>query len=160
MAIILVLALVAAAIGSGLVAGTFFAFSTFVMPAFSRIPTEQGIAAMNSINVTILRSPFMMLFVPTAILCLLIGVLAVMSWREGASLWMLAGAIIYIVASFASTIIFNVPMNDALGQFSGNGPEASALWQDYLRDWTWWNHVRIVASLLTSAAFVRALMLI
>jgi hypothetical protein len=32
-------------------AGTFFAVSTFVMPALARIPLSQGIAAMQSINV-------------------------------------------------------------------------------------------------------------
>ena len=36
MQIVLVLSLVAAAIGSGLVAGIFFAFSTFIMTAFQR----------------------------------------------------------------------------------------------------------------------------
>ncbi|RUL99009.1 DUF1772 domain-containing protein [Rhizobium chutanense] len=160
MQIVLILSLVAAAIGSGLVAGIFFAFSTFIMTAFSRIPAEQGIAAMNSINVIIVRSPFMGLFVPTAILCIVIAVLAVIDWRGGASLLMLAGAALYVVASFLSTIIFNVPMNDALDKVSGSGPEAMAFWTTYLRDWTWWNHVRTVASLLASVAFVRALMIV
>ncbi|MBB3355355.1 putative membrane protein [Rhizobium sp. BK049] len=160
MQIVLMLSLVAAAIGSGLVAGIFFAFSTFIMSAFSRIPAEQGIAAMNSINVTIVRSPFMGLFVPTAILCLVIAVLAVIDWRGGASALMLAGAAIYVFASFLSTIIFNVPMNDALEKVSGSGAEAVALWTSYVRDWTWWNHVRTVVSLLASAAFVRALMMV
>ena len=160
MQFVLILSLVAAAIGSGLVAGIFFAFSTFIMTAFSRIPEEQGIAAMNSINVTIVRSPFMALFVPTAILCLVIAVLALMNWRGGASMLMLAGAALYVFASFLSTIIFNVPMNDALENLSGGGPEAAVLWATYLKDWTWWNHVRTVASLLASVAFVRALMMI
>ncbi|MBB3311747.1 putative membrane protein [Rhizobium sp. BK196] len=160
MQIVLVLSLVAAAIGSGLVAGIFFAFSTFIMTAFSRIPAEQGIAAMNSINVTIVRSPFMLLFVPTAILCVVIAVLAFVNWRAGASSMMLAGSALYVLASFVSTIVFNVPMNDALDKVSGNGPDAVELWTAYLRDWTWWNHVRTIASLLASIAFVRALMLV
>jgi uncharacterized membrane protein len=115
---------------------------------------------MNSINVTIVRSPFMLLFVPTAILCIVIAVLAFANWRGGASSLMLAGVALYIAASFLSTIVFNVPMNDALGKVSGNGPEAVQLWTTYLKDWTWWNHVRTIASLLASIAFVRALMLI
>ncbi|MFC5759859.1 DUF1772 domain-containing protein [Rhizobium sp. GCM10022189] len=160
MQFVLVICLVAAAIGSGLVAGIFFAFSTFIMTAFSRIPAEQGIAAMNSINITIVRSPFMLLFVPVAILCMAISVLAFMNWRGGASATMLAGAALYLVASFLSTIVFNVPMNDALAKAGGNGPEAVQLWTSYLRDWTWWNHVRTIASLLASVAFVRALMLV
>ncbi|OWV69315.1 hypothetical protein ATY76_11070 [Rhizobium sp. R339] len=160
MQIVLILSLVAAAIGSGLVAGIFFAFSTFIMAAFSRIPAEQGIAAMNSINVTIVRSPFMALFVPTAMLCIVITVLALMNWRGGASALMLAGAALYVLASFLSTIVFNVPMNDALAKVGGSGTEAAALWATYLKDWTWWNHVRTIASLLASVAFVRALMMI
>ncbi|MBY3158656.1 DUF1772 domain-containing protein [Rhizobium laguerreae] len=160
MQIILIPSLVAAAIGSGLVAGIFFAFSTFIMTAFSRIPTEQGIVAMNSINVTIVRSPFMGLFVPTAILCLVIAVLTLIDWRGGASFLMLAGAGLYIFAAFLSTIIFNLPMNDALAKVGGNGTEAVQLWTTYLRDWTWWNHVRTIASLLASVAFVRALMIV
>ncbi|MDC7742884.1 MULTISPECIES: DUF1772 domain-containing protein [Rhizobium] len=160
MQIVLTISLAAAAIGSGLVAGIFFAFSTFIMTAFSRIPAEQGIAAMNSINATIVRSPFMGLFVPTAILCVVIAVLAMIDWRGGASLLMVAGAALYVLASFLSTIIFNVPMNDALEKVAGSGPDTMAFWATYLRDWTWWNHVRTIASLLASLAFVRALMIV
>ncbi|EJT02903.1 anthrone oxygenase family protein [Rhizobium sp. CCGE 510] len=160
MQIVLILSLVVAAIGSGLVAGIFFAFSTFIMTAFARIPAEQGIAAMNAINVTIVRSPFMGLFVPTAILCIVISVLALIDWRGGTSTLMLAGAALYLLASFLSTIIFNVPMNDALEKVSGSEAEAVELWTAYVRDWTWWNHVRTVASLLASVAFVRALMMV
>lgn len=160
MATILMLALAAAAIGSGLVAGIFFAFSTFIMAAFARIPPEQGIAAMNSINVTIVRSPFMVLFVPTAILCVLIAVLAISDWRGSASVWMLAGATLYVVACFISTIVFNVPMNDALAKVSGSGAEAVSVWNSYLKDWTRWNHVRTATSLLAAIAFVRALMIL
>jgi hypothetical protein len=38
------------ALGCGLLAGVFFAFSAFVMPALRRLPASQGIAAMQSIN--------------------------------------------------------------------------------------------------------------
>ncbi len=40
----------ASALGCGLVAGVFYAFSTFVMPALKRLPPAQGIVAMQSIN--------------------------------------------------------------------------------------------------------------
>lgn len=160
MAFILPVLLVAAAIGSGLIAGIFFAFSTFIMTAFARIPPEQGIAAMNSINTTIVRSPFMLLFIPVAIICVAIAVMAFMDWRGSASIWMIGGAAAYVVASFISTIAFNVPMNDALANVSGSGSEAVTLWNRYLSDWTWWNHVRTLASLASAIAFVRALMIL
>jgi hypothetical protein len=47
-----------AAIGSGLVAGVFFAFSSFVMPALARIRPEHGIVAMQSINLTVINPGF------------------------------------------------------------------------------------------------------
>lgn len=50
---------VAAVLGCGLNAGVFFAFSGFVMAALRRLPAPQGIAAMQSINVTAVRPPLM-----------------------------------------------------------------------------------------------------
>jgi uncharacterized membrane protein len=38
------------ALGCGLVAGVFFAFSTFVMNALTRLAPKEGIAAMQSIR--------------------------------------------------------------------------------------------------------------
>ena len=51
-----------AIVGSGLTAGVFYAFSTFVMAALARMPPEQGIAAMNSINVTVINPWFFAVF--------------------------------------------------------------------------------------------------
>jgi uncharacterized membrane protein len=39
------------ALGCGLIAGVFFAFSVFVMSALARLQPAQGIAAMQSINI-------------------------------------------------------------------------------------------------------------
>jgi hypothetical protein len=38
------------AIGCGLLAGVYFAFSAFIMTAFDRLEPAQGVSAMNSIN--------------------------------------------------------------------------------------------------------------
>jgi uncharacterized membrane protein len=38
------------ALGCGLAAGVFYAFSTFVMKALARLPAAQGFAAMQSIS--------------------------------------------------------------------------------------------------------------
>ncbi|HTF63939.1 MAG TPA: hypothetical protein VK638_14740, partial [Edaphobacter sp.] len=72
-----------AAICSGIVAGIFFAFSSFVMAALARIPPAQGAAAMNSINVTVINPGFMSVFMGTALLSLLIGVRALFTWNQG-----------------------------------------------------------------------------
>ena len=48
-----------AALGSGLMAGVFFAFSSFVMTALARLAPAPGIAAMQSINVVVINPLFM-----------------------------------------------------------------------------------------------------
>ena len=50
------------ALGSGLVAGIFFAFSNFVMKALGCVPPAQGIAAMQSINAVVLNRWFFAVF--------------------------------------------------------------------------------------------------
>ena len=69
-----------AALGSALIAGVFFAFSTFVMAALARLPPAQGIAAMQAINVTVLNPWFLGVFVGTAIACVVLAVTSLMHW--------------------------------------------------------------------------------
>ena len=62
------------AIGSGLVGGIFFAFSTFIMKALHRLPPAQGIAAMQSINVVVINPLFLAAFFGTAITCAILTI--------------------------------------------------------------------------------------
>ncbi|WP_457585569.1 anthrone oxygenase family protein [Ensifer canadensis] len=136
----------AAAIGSGLMAGLFFIFSVCIMQALARLPAEQGIAAMNAINVVIQNPLFLSAFMGTALLALALVVLAFLSGGNG-SLLLAAGGIVYVAGVLIVTIVFNVPMNDALGAATP-GQAAIEIWQQrYLTDWVWWNHVRTVSSI-------------
>jgi uncharacterized membrane protein len=49
-----------AALGAALNGGVFFAFSTFVMSGLARLRPADGIAAMQSINVTAVRLPLLL----------------------------------------------------------------------------------------------------
>jgi uncharacterized membrane protein len=62
-----------AALGCGLMAGVFFAFSCFVMAALARLPVPQGLAAMQSINVRVLNPLFLGVFMGTAAACLVLA---------------------------------------------------------------------------------------
>ena len=78
------------ALGCGLVAGVFFAFSAFVMNALGRLPAAQGISAMQSINVVVINPLFMGAFLGTAAACVLLGIAALVMWHEpgaAAALW-------------------------------------------------------------------------
>ena len=71
---LLTIAIVTAALGSGLIAGLFFAFSTFIMKALALRPPAEGMAAMVSIDRVILRSLFMPVFFGTALLSAVIAI--------------------------------------------------------------------------------------
>jgi uncharacterized membrane protein len=150
------LALVAA-LGCGLIAGVFFAFSTFVMTALARRPSAEGIAAMQSINVVVLNPMFLGAFLGTAAVCGAAVVAGLLRWQDpGAPYWLAAG-VLYLVGTFLVTIAFNVPRNNALAAVSPTAPEAADVWTRYVRGWTAWNHVRTAAALAAAAAFSIAL---
>ena len=144
------------AIGCGLIAGLYFAFSTFIMTALDRIGSAQGAAAMNSINSTILGSLFMPLFFGTTISAAVLAVLAVFRWGEPGALIILAGGLIYVVGMFICTVVYNVPLNNELAR-AGTG--SAEMWVRYLKDWTFWNHVRTIASTAAMALFIAAIAL-
>ncbi|MGE0665011.1 MAG: DUF1772 domain-containing protein [Sphingomonadales bacterium] len=145
-----------AALGCGIVGGIFYAFSSFVMRALGRLPPDQGAAAMKSINVAVINPVFMAAFMGTALVCLVLAGLALprMVGREGALA--LAGALFYLLGCFGVTMVFNVPLNNALARAAPD--EEPAVWSRYLRVWTLWNTVRTAAGALASALLVAALM--
>jgi len=138
-----------AALGSGLMAGVYFAFSTFIMRAFGTIEPAQAVAAMNAINTTILRSLFMPLFFGSSFVSLLLMIAGVVRWGEAGAGWVLLAGAIYLLGMFVCTAQFNVPLNNALAALEPNSAAASQLWSQYLRTWTNWNHLRTVSSLVT-----------
>jgi uncharacterized membrane protein len=146
-----------AALGSGVVAGVVFAFSSFVMPGLARVPAAGGIAAMNSINVTAVTPMFMTALFGTALVCLVVGIGAVLGWSQPGSLWLLAGSLLYLIGIVVVTMVFNVPLNDALAAVDPASANGAAVWTTYLRDWVMWNHVRTITAIAALACFIAAL---
>jgi uncharacterized membrane protein len=146
----------ASAVGSGLIAGSFFAFSTFVMGALGKLPPPQGIAAMQSINVVVINPWFMTTFVGTAVLCVAVAIASLVRWHDPGAAYLLAGAILYVGGTFLVTMVFNVPRNDALAKLTPSSAEAGTLWVAYLSTWTAWNHVRTAAALAAMVSFAIA----
>jgi uncharacterized membrane protein len=145
------------ALGSGLVAGLFFAFSAFVMTALARLPSAQGIAAMQSINVAVLNALFFAAFFGTAAACAVLAVFSLFNWTEPGAIYLLAGGLLYLVGTILVTILFNLPLNNALAAAEPASADGAGLWTRYLSAWTAWNHVRTAASLAAAASFIMAL---
>ena len=145
------------AIGCGLLGGLYFAFSTFIMTALGRIAQASGIMAMNAINVVIVQSLFMPLFIGTTLSRDVLALTAVLRLRHPGSNAMLVGGVLYVVGMFVCTAVIHVPMNDALAAVDPASTEAASLWARYLTDWTLWNHVRTISSTLACALFIWAI---
>jgi uncharacterized protein (TIGR02246 family) len=144
------------ALGCGLVAGIFFAFSNFVMKALAQVPPTQGIAAMQSINVVVLNRWFFAVFFGTAVCCLALAINSFVRWQIPGAGYLLVGSLFYLIGTIVVTIACNLPLNDALAAVDPSGADTGRVWTNYLKNWTAWNHVRTIAALAAAASFTVA----
>ena len=147
-----------ALLGSALVGGVFFAFSSFVMKALARVPSSEGIAAMQSINVVVINPSFLGAFIGTALLSIVVVVLMLVDRSHPAMMFFLGGAVVYFAGTFLVTVFGNIPLNDQLAATSATDPSALELWEHYLERWTIWNHVRTAASMAAALLYIVGLM--
>lgn len=147
-----------ALLGSALIGGVFFAFSSFIMKALARVPSSKGIAAMQSINVIVINPSFLGAFMGTALLSVAVVILLFASGSYPSMLLFAGGAVVYFVGTFVVTIFGNVPLNNQLAAVSATHSDASALWGEYLKQWTMWNHVRTLAAMLAALLYTLGLM--
>jgi uncharacterized membrane protein len=141
-----------AVLGTGVAAGIFYAFSSFVMAALGRLPAEQATAAMRSINVTVINASFMLVFLGTAVLSLALAAALVFWVSAPRGSLAIAACCIYLLGVFGVTMVCNVPLNDRLMALSGEALES--FWPVYLLRWTWWNHVRTAAAVVSCGLLV------
>ncbi|MBA2409737.1 MAG: DUF1772 domain-containing protein [Gammaproteobacteria bacterium] len=146
-----------ATLGCGLMAGLFLAFSTAVMKALAHLPAPAGIAAMQSINVTILNPAFLATFLGTAVVCFVLMIVSLLSWHSPGSVYLLLGSALYLVGTLLVTLVFNVPRNESLASVASDDNDGADLWADYLTTWTAWNHVRAAAAFAAAASLTIAL---
>ena len=141
------------ALGCALLGGLYFAFSAFIMRALEE-SGPAGVVAMNAINRVILRSWFMPLFVGTTLASLALAILGLFELPALRGVCLIAGGLLYVAGMFVVTMFFNVPLNNALAEVTAETRAGTAIWKDYLRRWTLWNHVRTVSCLAAAAVFV------
>ncbi len=150
---------IVAALASALLGGVFFAFSSFIMPALGRVPPAQGIRAMQRINVDVYHWSFMGTFLATPLLCLVLGYQAIVNWSVPGAPLVLLGAALHVFGCFVVTAAGNVPRNTWLATVDSDGvDDAAGAWRHYAVGWTRWNHVRTLACMASTLAFVLALL--
>jgi uncharacterized membrane protein len=151
----LVIVTATAAVGSGIVGGVFFAFSTFVMKALDRLDARASIRAMQAINDAAPNAWFMSVLFGTAFVSLAVGVGAISGSRQLGTTYQLIGCVAFLIAVMI-TIAYHVPRNDALARFDP-ATIAPHRWTAYSAGWTAWNHARAGAAILAAAMFTAAL---
>lgn len=146
-------ATIAATFGSGIVAGVFYAFSSFVMSGLARAAPQCGFAAMQGINITVITPSFMIPFLGTALISSALAGYGLLRWDAAGATLILSASMLYLIGSFGVTMIFNVPLNDALAAMDPTSDKVTEFWQSYLSDWGFWNHIRTAASLGSTVLF-------
>jgi len=144
------------ALGCGLAAGIFYAFSALVMKALARLPAPQGIAAMQSVNLSVINPWFLVALFGPAVLCGALAVSLPFRWHRPGTLFILAGSLLYLVGTMFVTFAFNVPLNDTLATVDPASADGATRWAGYLTTWTNWNHVRTAAALIAAVSLTAA----
>lgn len=148
-----------AIVAYALVAGVFLAFSDFIMRSLALTSGIGGVEAMQAINREVFRWVFMTLFLGMAVISLVIGGYAWINLSGLSALLILSAAIVYLIGCLGVTIMFNVPMNEALAGKDVSAEVTRDYWlQTYVPRWTFWNTVRTVASTASAALLLVGLL--
>ena len=141
--------------------GFFYAWVCSPMWGLDAADPAVAIHAMQAMNASVRNAVFFPAFFLTpVVLALTSGLLFRAHQRSAAACFGLAAGV-YLVGGFGVTVLFNVPMNEALAAVIV--PEATEtahrIWQDYSGRWQFWNQIRTVASglavLLAAAGLLR-----
>lgn len=99
----------------------------------------------------------MMAFFGTGAACILLAVSSLLRWHQPGAAYLLVGSLLYLVGTVGVTIVFNVPLNDALATVEPSSTDGASLWVSYLANWTNWNHIRAAAAITAAASLTIAL---
>jgi uncharacterized membrane protein len=153
------IAIITAIVGSALIGGIFFAFSNFIMKALARVPSSEGMLAMQTINITVLNPGFLGAFMGMALIGMMLAIVAIVGWESASSPYLLGGAVAYVGGTWFVTVMGNVPLNDKLAALNPDDPESTKVWEQYLDHWTRLNTQRAGAALLAAVLFSIGLIL-
>ncbi|MGH3677446.1 MAG: DUF1772 domain-containing protein [Mycobacterium sp.] len=151
--VILIISSLVCAAASG---GVAYAYATSVVPGLDRTDPVTAVTAMAGIITESRLNPaFALLLIATAVLALVVGVLAARQLRQPGCGYLLAGAVFALIAGIV-TLLFNVPLNTRLNALDPavlTPADAAREWQAYAEPWLLWNAVRCVAALAGAVLF-------
>lgn len=134
-----------------LMAGLYFIFSNTIMKVLSQLPNAQGAKVMAKINDVIINPVFFVFFFGSALSAAYLVYDSLFVNRE---IMTFAAGTIFVLGSFLSTVLFNVPLNNRLKHAVDNKVNLETVWLEYLRKWTKWNHLRAIVSLVSAIILI------
>lgn len=63
-----------------------------------------------------------------------------------------------MLGSIVVTIAFNVPLNNRLAAVNSKREEGNKLWETYQKHWVRWNHVRSIATIVSTVFLIVAVL--
>ncbi|MFA1543751.1 anthrone oxygenase family protein [Actinomadura monticuli] len=128
-------------------AGTFFGFSTGVMPGLNAARPQSAIDAMQGINQKIQNPLFIAMFLLVPVLAVAAGVLLLTLGQKPAAVLFFVAAAVYFAGALVPSFAVNIPLNNGIDRVTipGDAAEAARIWSDYSGRWTAWNNLRAVA---------------
>jgi len=148
--------IVASTILAGLAAGFFFAYSANVVWALDRLSGSTYTEVMQPINATVRNPAFAAVFFG-AIAVSALGAVVILVRGDGLTPYgvlFLSGAIVYVLGTFAVTVMIHVPMNESIATWSATAPPAD--WAAVRARWALWNHVRTIAATISFVLYLTA----
>lgn len=128
--------------------GFFYAWVSSTMWGLDQIDSEVAIQAMQGMNASVRNAIFGLIFFGTApALFLTAGIAASMKLKKLAVIFACSG-LVYLFGGAVLTFMINVPMNEqlALVQVPLSPEDAQSIWQNYSKEWQFWNQTRTVFS--------------
>ena len=134
-------------LGAGIISGLLFAFSNFVMHSLAELSNENGMLAMQKINLKIINPIFMVFFLGTPLLCIT-NIFNTFPYLESSGyLYIFVGSIVYLLGPFGITMLCNVPLNNKLAKSELSS--ADTVWVNYQQRWQFWNHIRTYIGIIS-----------
>jgi uncharacterized membrane protein len=103
----------------------------------------------------VINPSFMLMFIGTTLLCLVLCGVALYHWQVRGSWIILASCFAYLIGSFGVTVFLNVPLNDKLINDQGLDHQ---FWSNYVKEWTRWNSLRTEMSVVAMIGFLISLL--
>lgn len=147
------------AVLTALIAGLFYAYSCSVNIGLAKLPDNQYITAMQSINREIQNPVFFISFIGTL---LMLPISTFFQYKGGTmnGFWLLlAATTLYCIGTFSITIVGNVPLNEALDKFSLQSATIQEIANERTRfeiPWNRYHTIRTIASIITLLLVITA----